>query len=246
MAKQSAKDKESFAPLPLRALGDNRLTGEDIRVLAAIAAHDRFGNNGAGCYASHTRLASFVGCHLKSLSRSMRRLADAGYIVGKPNPLNQRTRIYNVIYTEFDAAYMKAGGIGTGNRTVTEDEPETTSIGNRTEDAGGAIGNRDFGIIQSVQGDASVNILGETLIDPVETVSNISRETTPRKGTPADGAMLAMIERGIKAGSIKNGGVWLRYLEEFTANHSPRDPHYGQAMRLLEEHGDVLDRMTGT
>ena len=65
------KDKwQTFAPLPARAMADEALAALDIRVLACLAAHDRFGANGIGCYASHLRLSGLVKCHLKSLACS--------------------------------------------------------------------------------------------------------------------------------------------------------------------------------
>jgi hypothetical protein len=111
-----AEPKRSYAAIPSRAMADGRLSALDLRVLMAIAAHDRLQANGVGCYASHSRLAALVGCHLKSLSRSMTTLAKCGYITGRANPLNQRTRIYNVVYTEFDTAFLKGAG---GEKQVT-------------------------------------------------------------------------------------------------------------------------------
>jgi DNA-binding MarR family transcriptional regulator len=84
--------KPIFAAIPARAMGDERLSALDLRVLMAIAIHDRLTANGTGCFAGNGRLASLVGCHLKSLSRSLRSLAEAGYITGRDNPLNRRTR----------------------------------------------------------------------------------------------------------------------------------------------------------
>lgn len=93
----------NYAPYPLRALRDQRLTGLHLRVLGVIAAHDRLNKNGQGCRAGNKRLAELSGCHLKSLSPALKALAELGYIEANTNPLNRRSRIYTVIYTDEDA-----------------------------------------------------------------------------------------------------------------------------------------------
>ena len=102
-------------------MADENLTALDMRVLMALAVHDRFGANGIGCFASHPRLAGLVGCHPKSLSRSLRVLAELSYIEGNPHPMNKRLRVYRVVYTAEDSAIMK-GKIG--NEPVTDGDPK--------------------------------------------------------------------------------------------------------------------------
>lgn len=262
----SRASKPIYAPLPARAIGDARLTALDIRVLAVLAAHDRLGANGIGCYASHPRLAALVGCHEKSLSRSLATLAgNAGgqkYIEAGRHPLNGKLRVYRVIYNDFDKAFI---GQTIGNEPATNqrgrkgNEPatETALIGNQlapalvTEPAGFPEGN---------QGVGSVNIFSETGIHPVE-AGNTFSEAAPsvrenaRNGSAAEaseglwkgtssvgaGAMLAMIERGIKAGTTRNSAVWRRYLEGQIDETDERSPLTQQARRLLE----ALDEAQG-
>jgi len=170
---QAAKRAEIFAPIPARAMADEALSALDLRVLAALAAHDRFGANGIGCYASHKRLAALVRCHLKSLSRSLRTLAEHGYIDAAPHPLNKRTRVYRVRYTGADEAVMKER---IGNEPATDNEP----IGNETVPENGAIGNRDFQESEQYQGDAGENIFCEAGIYPAEAVEDTSAEAALR------------------------------------------------------------------
>ena len=165
------KDKwQTFAPLPARAMADEALAALDIRVLACLAAHDRFGANGIGCYASHLRLSGLVKCHLKSLSRSLRVLAELGYIEASQHPLNKRLRVYRVVYNSDDNAVMK-GGIG--NEPVTDTDP----IGNQPVPEDGPIGNQHFQESEQLQEDAGVNILGEAYKISGETVKDSSVET---------------------------------------------------------------------
>jgi len=192
---------QTFAPLPARAMADEALAALDIRVLACLAAHDRFGANGIGCYASHLRLSGLVKCHLKSLSRSLRLLAELGYIEASQHPLNKRLRVYRVVYLPGDKAVMK-GGIG--NEPVTDTDP----IGNHPVLEDGPIGNQHFQESEQLQEDAGVNILGEALSIASETVKDNSVETallrTNRTGftrQDSDGQFLGRLQ------------TWLRVLD---------------------------------
>ncbi|MGX5830333.1 helix-turn-helix domain-containing protein [Mesorhizobium sp. 43Arga] len=147
--------KPVYAALPARALGDKELTAEHFRVLGAVAAHDRLGANGTGCYAGHPRLAGVAGCHLKSLSRALAALESRGYITVHKHPMNGRLRVYRVVYNELDGAYFK----NVGNENATDQQPEpdpwadanamrkaaqASKIGNSLAPNGAAIGNKDF------------------------------------------------------------------------------------------------------
>ena len=113
-------EKPTYAPIPARAMANTELSVLDLRVLMVIAAHDRFGKNGTGCYASHVTLARLVKCHLKSLSRCLKVLGERGYVEASPHPLT-RKRVYRVIYTEEDKAVLKRPE---GNETVTHEGNE--------------------------------------------------------------------------------------------------------------------------
>ena len=211
----------------------------------AVAVHDRMSRNGVGCTAGHGRLSALVGCHLKSLSRSLRMLAECGYVGGRSNPLNPRARAYFVIYTEFDAAFLKAVK---GNQPVTLPAP----IGNKVIPISAAMGNQLWKNGQQIQQDASYNIFSEAVRYPVETGERNSVETAalarsaPKKGNELNvGAYLAIAERDWKAGRLDMGHVrsLYAYLDNLTADGGLEhgDPLHGRAYRLLEELGAAID-----
>lgn len=241
-------EKPTYAPVPARAMSDPRLSALDFRVLAAIAAHDRFGANGVGCYASHPRLAGLVGCHLKSLSRSLRQLAEYGYISGRSHPLNNRLRVYSVVYIAEDRQILSDKNRAIGNETVTDE----TAKGNDLVPAFDPIGNRDFGEVEQNQEDAGVNIFCEAENTSGETVRRYSAEAASpyprvqdslRALTPGDahaetnpGGALAILERALKNGRSVDLNAWQDWLEVLTDEIGDiHDPVYGRACRLVEE-----------
>lgn len=211
-------NKPMFAAAPARVIGAANLSSVDLRVLMAVAAHDRLGANGVGCFASHSRLAQLVGCHIKSLSRSLAILADSKFIAVSRIG---RQPVYKVIYNDFDAAFIKA----IGNRSATD---RHNTIGNEFVVAGDAIGNNVFGKGEQDQRLADDNILGETL-------SNKSRETTLKRGnegsSPGVGAMLAMLERSINAGKSLSASN-RDYLQSIADQHQGEQSQW--ARRLME------------
>ena len=115
--------KEHFAAMPMRAIGDSRLKASHLKLLMAIAAHDRMSKNGQGCWAGHKRLAELTGIALKSVSRTLNALAEWGYIEGSTHPLNKRTRVYKVIYLGADQDLFEGSrSRKTGNTQVTYSE----------------------------------------------------------------------------------------------------------------------------
>ena len=100
-ARPSGADRaELFSPIPIDVMGDDRLTGEDLRLLIAIGWHDRFGVNGRGCYAKHESLADETNMDLTSISRSAANLVEFGYITSERFSLDRRRRLYRLIYKE--------------------------------------------------------------------------------------------------------------------------------------------------
>lgn len=97
--------KPIFAAVPLRALADQSLSGLDLRTLMAVAAHDRLGANGRGCYAGQARLALMVRSDKTRMSKSLTRLVALGY-VSLDRQSDKRRLILRVLYTEGDAAAM--------------------------------------------------------------------------------------------------------------------------------------------
>ena len=101
--------KQRFAPLPLRALCDQRLGGLHLRTLGIIAAFDRLGKNGSGCWASQNTIAKIAGVDKARLSRSLSDLRDFGYISSEINPHKRWFRVHRVIYMDNDAEFWGAG-----------------------------------------------------------------------------------------------------------------------------------------
>ena len=101
----STGKKQRFAPLPLRALRDQRLGGLHLRTLGIIAAFDRLGKNGSGCWASQNTIAKIAGVDKARLSRSLSDLRDFGYINSELNPHKRWFRVHRVIYTDDDASF---------------------------------------------------------------------------------------------------------------------------------------------
>ena len=99
----STGKQQRFAPLPLRALRDQRLGGLHLRTLGIIAAFDRLGKNGSGCWASQNTIAKIAGVDKARLSRSLSDLRDFGYISSQLNLLKRWFRVHRVIYTDEDA-----------------------------------------------------------------------------------------------------------------------------------------------
>lgn len=262
--KSGQRKTERFAPMPARAIGDQRLSAVDLRVLMAIAAHDQFQRNGAGCYASHKRLSELVGCHGKSVSRSISILAKAGYLTARTNPLNNKTRIYNVVYRQFDDDYMAQGK---GNRPVTDDghigndlatdhwdqlssnppsignqsATQSDDIGNELVPENGPIGNKDFSNNELNQIVAEGKISCETIIYPEESEKRYSAEAGAfeKKTQTARNAapMLGLIERSLQSSSNHHEiPRWIRWIDEQIDQGfiSPKSEEYPRAILLIE------------
>jgi hypothetical protein len=103
--------KPIFAAVPLRALADQGLSGLDLRTLMAVAAHDRLGVNGRGCYAGQVRIARMVRSDKTRVSKSLTRLISRGYI-SLDRQSEKRRQNLRVLYTDADASTMTPGAAG--------------------------------------------------------------------------------------------------------------------------------------
>ena len=104
----TAGDRKVFAPIPARALRDQRLSGLQLRLLGAIAMFDRMGRNGQGCWAGNERLAEFAGCAYTSVSTELGRLREYGYVTTERHATNQRRLVHRVVYNAEDARSFRA------------------------------------------------------------------------------------------------------------------------------------------
>lgn len=237
--------KPIFSAIPARAMRDERLSALDLRVLMAVAAHDRFGANGIGCYASHTRLAELVGCHIKSLSRSLSTLATCGYLEGSLHPLNKKTRVYRVVYTEDDALLMKSITGRKGNSPATNsgqlgNSPATENprIGNQSAQNAATIGNHSDEKPISDQEDGEGNIFCEAVNKSSKADQIHSGEPAPhRKWQLSDPEILARFNRIIKDNNPDTYVLqeMVPVIEEIREQAEASSQEYGWSERLLVE-----------
>jgi len=109
MTGQAANKKQRYAPIPLRALCDPRLGWLHLRTLGIVAAFDRLGKNGQGCWTSQNKIAEILGVGKTRLSHSLSDLRDWGYITSAVNPQKRWFRVHRVIYTEADFDTLGTG-----------------------------------------------------------------------------------------------------------------------------------------
>lgn len=244
--------KPTYAPVPARAMKDGQLTEHHLRTLMVIAAHDRLGKNGIGCWASHERLASMVGCAYNRLSMNIRHLAELGYIERVQHPLNKRLRVYRVIYTEDDAATMKVI-----KKSVQESSPDSEEYPSRdgevlTDDSSPS-GEGDGHDSSPTHGelpnenkvDSLVNIFSETGNRLGINLKRDSAEAAPlesgdrcqeEKKELSVGEKLARFERLWEAGHQDlDIDTWREYFDHVIETHDMGSPEYGRAYRLLQE-----------
>ena len=106
MSRANSK-QQRFAPLPLRALRDPRLGRLHLCTLGIVAAFDRLGKNGSGCWASQNTIAEIAAVDKTRLSHSLSDLRDYGYISSEINPHRRWFRVHRVIYTDEDLRFWK-------------------------------------------------------------------------------------------------------------------------------------------
>ncbi len=92
--------RELFSPIPKHVMGDDRLPAGHWRLLAAIAWHARFDDNGRGCYAKHSVLAEEANISYENVSHFAADLEAWGHITSERFHLDRRCRIYRLIFKE--------------------------------------------------------------------------------------------------------------------------------------------------
>lgn len=114
-------DESHFAPIPMRTLGDARVTGTHQKALGAIASYDRFNNNGRGCFKSLKELARKCGVNGSNFVTAVGQLVEWGYLDKGPSlTRDKRLHTYRILYTAQDKEWFNA-------------EPSTKKSGSRTE-----------------------------------------------------------------------------------------------------------------
>ena len=122
MAKNKAPQ---FAPIPMRALRDDRLHRTHLAVLGAIGYFDRGGKNGMGCYAMHETIAGMAGCNRWSVSRCQKQLQEFGYLRAVRQKDRRRYQYHVIPDAEGDSC--ATGHISRGDSCVTAQLPESDS-----------------------------------------------------------------------------------------------------------------------
>ncbi|WP_150291667.1 hypothetical protein [Sphingobium estronivorans] len=105
MAKERGPRKPHYAAVPLRAIGDPKITDGDLRVLCSIAAFDRLSHargTGQGAWATHRLMAGWCRRDYTRFSVSVSKLLREGYIVREKRATNRTQYTYRIVYTDED------------------------------------------------------------------------------------------------------------------------------------------------
>lgn len=99
-----------FGAVPERAFSDTGLTALDLRILACVSMHDgrSLERGGDGCYVKNEKLAAEVSCIPQSLSRSITRLVNLGYLV-RERQSRERRRHRTTYRVVFDPEHLSKG-----------------------------------------------------------------------------------------------------------------------------------------
>lgn len=220
-------DKPTFAPLPARAIGDLRLTGLHLRVLAAVALHDRLSNSrgkGQGCWAGNRKLADTCGCNYTNLSTALTDLGQYGYLAREAHPLNKRLRIFRVHYTPDDQTAAKNAENNVG---------DSLPIGKAQFAQTGAIvcppktkatADQEVKPVEYIRLKPLIHFAKS---DPINSV-----ETAPPENV---GGVLAQLERRVTAQGLtpQECSEWQPWLEQIAFDSDQPDSNRHVAERLL-------------
>jgi DNA-binding MarR family transcriptional regulator len=228
----TSSSRKVFAPIPARALRDQRLSGLQLRLLGAIALFDRMGRNGQGCWARHELLAEIASCAYTSVSTELRRLHLAGYITNSRHPKDRRRTVYSVVYTDADAhKFRKRNGSANAEqfgKTTGNSSTGFTSFPNENNDRRVAIDReaRDSTKVEKYSG------------KPARASHAVGLQSESKTEKPYNaGATLAIYERSLARGSneylTREVADQLAVLAE---DYGTGDPVAGRAWRLLNEY----------
>lgn len=227
-------EKATFAPLPARAIGDTRLTGLHLRVLAAVALHDRLSGSrgkGQGCWAGNKKLATICACNYTNLSTALTDLGRYGYIVRELHPLNRRLRIFRVCYLDADTLVAKStndANVGDSLPTGKDEFAQAAVI----------VCPQNFKS-ESDQSVRNVEYIGlKPLTHSAKSIRINPVETAPLRGGTFEkvrnvGGLLAQLERAIKNGNEFDVGEWTGWLSEVMLDENQTDANRYVAERIL-------------
>jgi hypothetical protein len=226
-----SKDKLYFAPLPPRALGDKRLAGLHLRVLGAVALHDRMAGalkKGQGCWAGPKGIAAKCGgANLANVCSAITDLTSWGYLESRYHPDDRRKRVLHVVYNDDDTAVVvRADSLPNGKQPHSDRLPGNGKV-----------------VCPTVQIDKEEQSPRETnIFCEAEDISlkrkKYSVETAPSNGIEGNvGAELAKFERLLKSGVKKlpteTLQTWGEYLTTVHFRGSLDDPNAQRAGRMI-------------
>jgi DNA-binding MarR family transcriptional regulator len=245
--------KPAFAPIPMRALGDQRMTATHFRALAAISYRDRFGRNGQGCWASPQDLAALAACNATNLVTAISDLVSWGYISRAPRPDDKRKRVYRVVYTDQDHAHAKVV------RPQANETPEIVcpngqdrlpSFGTFPNDYNGPTPEEtlreDIGQSPLERNSAEAGTVPSRPVPPLK--NNSYARLIYNRGAVGD--RLENIEGWLKAGGrrlthseVRSCRSWLELCDQASEIHNAHegDPIGGWAYRLAQELAALLE-----
>lgn len=241
------RDKPFSAPFPLRAIGDKRLSGLDLRTLGAIAAHDRMSDwrgKGRGCDASHKTLAAKIGTDETNLSKSIGKLVSLDYVVASRPSGDKRTHVYRVPARLYDHAESLSFHQPSVSKELgqTTNYPEPKVVGDFTNDIVEMVGE---GLSESGENPPNsprniFRINGEKYSS--EEARPETRSLSRIEFDDNDGAQMASFERQWKASpeSFTRSELerWSERFEEIQEFHAPGSTENGWARRLASEIAD--------
>ncbi len=239
-----AEAAKFFAPLPARAIGDDRLTGLHMKALAAVAMHDRLNRNGQGCWAGQKRLAAEICCNYSNLSTALRDLVKWDYLEKHKHPVDGRLTAFTVIYTDADKALVK------GEHSLPIDkQPTSPKVCPETNNPHEIVCPEGRDSLPADLPSHSNNKDSAPLRKKIN-AGEPTKRNTPEGASPNgdrqagnwdeldDGAKLGIIERALKNGTEElDLSKMLTILEDIGDAHEgiKDDPLAGWAYRLYEE-----------
>lgn len=242
------KEKAFSAPLPLRAIGDPRLAGLDLRTLACIAAHDHMSlklGKGQGCHASHETLAAKIGCNYINLGKSIRKLEELGYLDCSRQPGRGKFHTYRVPASLYDyeqslsfhqpSADARAGASSrkVGQTTNDPDEKVCQGVEENTAETDTSL-------------EQYISLSDERYSAEADEKYSSEEARFAARGLPKTefednvGAQLATLERELKAGTKIDCLAWYDRIETLIGYED--DEHLrGWAARLSEQVIEAMD-----
>lgn len=216
-----------FAPIPNRAIYDDRLGFMHMRVLGCITMHDRMGRNGRHCLLSNRRIGEKLDMDFSNVAKCVRDLIEWGYLARLANPDHKQRQQLMTVYDE--AADLRAIK---ENRGITEPRLDTLNRGMGTPH----IRDTPEGDIIDAGEPAPIwksELCPSSKSSEAEQDAFIARVLR----TTDDAAFLGQLSRAAERGCLFHEAfgydLWQR-LDSIHTTYDVSDPLSGWAYRLLE------------